>query len=239
MVDTATRTVTSTVPTGTAPHGVAVSPDGSLVYVANHDGNSVSVVDAATGATTATVPAGAGPEAVAFHPSGTRAYVTDGNAGTVTVLDTATATVASTITVGSRPLGVAFAPPTADLGVALTATGVPGLPAGRITYTVTLTDNGPSPLTSGTVTATLPAGTTATTSSCTPVGSRVTCTVGALAPGATTTRTFTVPLGALTLGLPYTVTVQRTASSPTDPDPADDTASRTCTVITSLIINCG
>ncbi|MEU3510478.1 hypothetical protein ABZ733_21755 [Streptomyces longwoodensis] len=97
----------------------------------------------------------------------------------------------------------------------------------------------PSPLASGTVTATLPAGATATSGSCTAAGSRVTCTVGALAPGATDTRTFAVPLGALTVGLPYTVTVQRTASSPADPDPSDDTASRTCTVITSLIVTCG
>ncbi|MEU9559923.1 hypothetical protein AB0E03_31770 [Streptomyces fumanus] len=123
--------------------------------------------------------------------------------------------------------------------MSLTAVGVPGLPVGRITYTVTLTNNGPSTLTSGTVTATLPAGTTATSGSCTPVGSRVACTVGTLAPGAATTRTFTVAIGTLTVGLPYTVTVKRAASAPADPGPADDTASRTCTVITALIINCG
>jgi hypothetical protein len=42
----------------------------------------------------------------------------------------------------------------------------------------------------------------------------------------------------LTLCLPCTVTATRTASAPADPNPANDSATRTCTVITSLIINC-
>ncbi|MEZ0092469.1 hypothetical protein [Streptacidiphilus sp. EB129] len=66
----------------------------------------------------------------------------------------------------------------------------------------------------------------------------VICTLGALADGASTTRTFTVPIGLLTLGWPYAVTATRTASTPVDPNPANDSATRTCTIVTSLIINC-
>jgi hypothetical protein len=88
------------------------------------------------------------------------------------------------------------------------------------------------------VTATLPLSMTATSNSCDATGSRVTCTVGPLAAGASTTRTFTVPVGLLTVGLPYTVTATRTGSSPADPNTADDTATRTCTVVTSLVITC-
>ncbi|MFY9824445.1 MAG: hypothetical protein WAM82_23920 [Thermoanaerobaculia bacterium] len=40
------------------PVGVAVSPDGRRVYVANGHANSVSVIDAATGTLTATIPVG-------------------------------------------------------------------------------------------------------------------------------------------------------------------------------------
>ena len=35
VIDTATNTVTATVPVGGRPSGVAVTPDGAFVYVAN------------------------------------------------------------------------------------------------------------------------------------------------------------------------------------------------------------
>ena len=35
VIDTASNTVVTTVPVGTSPHGVAVTPDGKHVYVAN------------------------------------------------------------------------------------------------------------------------------------------------------------------------------------------------------------
>jgi uncharacterized repeat protein (TIGR01451 family) len=124
--------------------------------------------------------------------------------------------------------------------VTLAAKGTPGLLNGHIDYTVTLTNHGPSELSSATVTAALPAPmTAATSSSCTTTSGRVVCTVGTLASGAVTTRTFRVPVGTLILGLPYTVKVTRTAGNPVDPQPANDTATRTCTVVTSLIITCG
>jgi hypothetical protein len=94
----------------------------------------------------------------------------------------------------------------AELAVTLAATAHPGLLLGHITYVITITDNGPSALTSATITAKLPTPMTAISSDCT-VGSgpTVTCTIGALASGAHMTRTFTVPIGLLTLDWPYTV----------------------------------
>ncbi|MEZ0092468.1 hypothetical protein [Streptacidiphilus sp. EB129] len=53
---------------------------------------------------------------------------------------------------------------TAGLSFTLAAIGVPGLLGGHINYTITVTDNGPSALTSATVTATLPSPMTATSS---------------------------------------------------------------------------
>lgn len=126
----------------------------------------------------------------------------------------------------------------ADLSVALAATGVPGLLGGRIDYTVTVTDHGPSALVSGTVTATLPAPMTASSSDCTSSGGHVSCAIGALAGGASLTRHFSAPVGLLTLGVPYAVTATRTASSPVDLVPGNDSATRNCTVLTSLIISC-
>jgi len=44
VIDIANNTVTATVPVGTSPWGVAVSPDGSKVYVANNESNDISVI---------------------------------------------------------------------------------------------------------------------------------------------------------------------------------------------------
>ncbi len=103
VLDTATNTVSATVHLsgGSGIYGgVAVSPDGSRVYVAPVYG-PVSVLDTATNTIIATVPVN-NPQAVAVSPDGLRAYVADslwnwGSVGTVAVIDTATNTVSTTI----------------------------------------------------------------------------------------------------------------------------------------------
>ena len=60
---------------GSGPYGVAVSPDGTKVYVANDNSNTVSVIDTATNTVTATVPVGSYPSGVAVSPDGTKVYV--------------------------------------------------------------------------------------------------------------------------------------------------------------------
>ena len=62
VIDTASNTVTATVPVGIQPIGVAVAPSGGLVYVTNHASGSISVIDAASNTVTATVPAPASRE---------------------------------------------------------------------------------------------------------------------------------------------------------------------------------
>ena len=44
VVNTATNTVIATIPVGTNPSGVAVSPDGNYLYVTNRGSNTVSVI---------------------------------------------------------------------------------------------------------------------------------------------------------------------------------------------------
>ncbi len=123
VIDTATNMVTATItipvdsgtPTPFAgPGGVAVSPDGSKVYVANIESNTVSVIDTATNTITTTIPVGSFPESVAVSPDGSKVYVTNGTSGTtpgtVSVIDTATNTVIATIPAGVNPFGVAVTP---------------------------------------------------------------------------------------------------------------------------------
>jgi YVTN family beta-propeller protein len=64
MIATASNTVVATVPVGTFPDGVAVTPDGKHAYVANFNSNNVSVIDTATNTVVATVGVGSGPAAV-------------------------------------------------------------------------------------------------------------------------------------------------------------------------------
>jgi YVTN family beta-propeller protein len=99
---------------GNLPFGVAVTPDGSHVYVTNQVSDTVSVIETATNTVTATVGVGKRPAGVAVTPNGAFVYV--GNAGTfdvvasVSVIDTATNTVTATVPVGNLPVGVAVTP---------------------------------------------------------------------------------------------------------------------------------
>jgi len=127
----------------------------------------------------------------------------------------------------------------ADAAVTLTATPQPGLLQRNIDFAVTVVNNGPGLLRSVNIGNVLPSGVSAAASGpCLPVVGQVICTIPTLAQGASTTMHFTVPLQLLSLGLPYTFTTSRTASVSRDLNPANDTASRRCTVITSLLVSC-
>ncbi|MBN8467395.1 VCBS repeat-containing protein [Corallococcus exiguus] len=106
-------------------------------------------------------------------------------------------------------------------------------------YDVTVTNNGPEPLDMATVTASLPVPLTASPGGdCTPGTRSAICGFGPINPGATQRRSFTVPLNLFTIGLPFTVTARRTASTPVDPNAANDQSSRRCTVIGPLLAFC-
>jgi len=95
--------VVATIDVGLAPFGVAVTPDGSKVYVTNLN-NTVSVIAAATNAVSATISVGNGPVGVAFTPDGSEAYVTNEFDHTVSVIATATNAVVATVDVGTSPI---------------------------------------------------------------------------------------------------------------------------------------
>lgn len=96
------------VPTGLAPAGVAVSPDGAVVATADRDADRVSLFDATSGALRAQVAVGAHPFAVVFHPDG-RLFSADVQAHQISVIDPAKGAVTGTVPTGSHPYGVAFA----------------------------------------------------------------------------------------------------------------------------------
>ncbi len=135
VLSAATGRVLATVAVGDDPAGLAVSPDGSQVWVVNTTlssfgtgsssgagPGSVSVVSTATDHVLGTIPVGSGPIDVAFSPDGRSAYVTNNGVllpGSVSVIDTTTLEVVGTLTptpapspasAGSNPTSVAVTP---------------------------------------------------------------------------------------------------------------------------------
>ncbi|HEY6347720.1 MAG TPA: YncE family protein [Bryobacteraceae bacterium] len=122
VIDTSNNTVIATVMVGTQPQGIAVTPDGASVYVANCGGD-VWVIDTASNKVATKFLAGACPTGVAITPDGTRAYVTLDNANSVAVIDTSSNTVITKIPVGIAPGGIAITPDGTRVYVANVGTG--------------------------------------------------------------------------------------------------------------------
>jgi YVTN family beta-propeller protein len=119
VIDTINNTVVATIPVGSAPNGVAITPDGTrpndddgrrqkpLAYVTNEADNTVSVIDTASNTVVATIPVRQEPNGVAVTPDGTHAYVTNKLDDSVSVIDTSSNTVVATVPGFVLPTGVA------------------------------------------------------------------------------------------------------------------------------------
>jgi YVTN family beta-propeller protein len=107
VIDTASQQVTTTL-TVSQPEGLAVTPDGTQLYVCNIDG-TVTVIDTATNQITNTIEVGRAqghlPWDVAFTPNGKKAYIAakpngssrGKNKGYLAVIDTATQSVVASL----------------------------------------------------------------------------------------------------------------------------------------------
>jgi YVTN family beta-propeller protein len=89
VIDTATHTEIDTIEVnvGTSrPHGSALSPDGSVLYV-NVTSGTLEVIEVATGNTLASLAMDVDPLEVVVSPDGTHAYVVHRSGGTLAVID--------------------------------------------------------------------------------------------------------------------------------------------------------
>src|SRR5262249_60163711 len=94
----------TTVSLGDFGKGVAVSPDGSRVFVTNFDSTQLAIVNPANGSVSRRplgVEGDTSPGDVAVSPDGSRAYVVNSFEATVAVIDTAGREQVATIPVGS------------------------------------------------------------------------------------------------------------------------------------------
>ena len=87
VVDIRQRKLIKVLPSGTDPEQVAVSRDGTRVFVANEDAAELSVVDLKSGNVIATAKTGDEPEGVAIRPDGKVVYVTSEGDGDVAAID--------------------------------------------------------------------------------------------------------------------------------------------------------
>ena len=101
-------TVIASIPVGSSPSGVAVTPDGGKVYVTNtgtgESPGTVSVISTATDTVIATIGVGFGPTGIAVTPDGSKVYVANLLSNTVSVINAASDTVTATIPVGNFPI---------------------------------------------------------------------------------------------------------------------------------------
>ena len=120
VVDTATDTVIATTNTGSLPGQVALTPNGSKLYVALQStfvnvgtaqgflpAKVVASIDTATTALVGWIVVSNRPAGLAVTPDGSEVYVAIPTSGTVAVIATATDTVSTSVPVGATPGAVA------------------------------------------------------------------------------------------------------------------------------------
>src|SRR3954469_25671488 len=131
VIDTRTDSLIATIPVGTRPRGVKVSPDGRLVYVAlsgspkcppsmsdaeceklkaDKSKDGIAVVDAASRRVAKVLPGGSDPETFDISEDGSTLFVSNEDAGTASIVDIASGKIRSTVPVGKEPEGVRLQP---------------------------------------------------------------------------------------------------------------------------------
>jgi YVTN family beta-propeller protein len=142
ITDSASPVFVQSISVGVKPFGIAVSPDGSKVYVTNRGisgSGSVSVISTASNTVIGTIGLGAStnPAGIVVTPNGAKLYVANTGTGQVAVINAATNTVAGTIAVSAEPRGIAITP---DGTRVLVATGSLNVALATLTVINTATD---------------------------------------------------------------------------------------------------
>jgi YVTN family beta-propeller protein len=95
---------------GSDPEQLAVSSDGTHLFVANEDVGEANVINVEDGKVLATFKVGGEPEGVQLRPDGQVVYVTSEEDGQVAVIDAVNQKLLKTFKVGPRPRSTTFLP---------------------------------------------------------------------------------------------------------------------------------
>ena len=110
VIDVATNTVLSS-PIDVIATDMAVTPDGSRVYLTRRGSDDVRVIDTNTNTVLeSSIPVGREPRGIAITPDGSRAYVANLGSDEISVIDLGTDSVVQSIPTGDRPGGIVITP---------------------------------------------------------------------------------------------------------------------------------
>ncbi len=131
VIDLASGAVVKEIETGLHPSGMALSPDGTHLYVANANSDTVSVIDTAENTVSQTLgarpmeslPFGSAPNALSVSPDGTLLYIANGGNNLLGVLDLASGRMQGLIPTGWYPGAVKLA----DSGNLICVANIKGL----------------------------------------------------------------------------------------------------------------
>ncbi len=118
VINTSTNTIFATIPVDAQPEGVAVSADGSRVYVTCTASNTVTVINTLTNTVVASIPVGPGLYGLAVSPDGKNVYAASGGNNSIYVINTATNSVTASIPVGLLPVSLCVSADNSKLYVA-------------------------------------------------------------------------------------------------------------------------
>jgi YVTN family beta-propeller protein len=137
VINLQTNSVQTTIsdPSFNEPYTVIINAAGTLAYVTNSGGTTITIINIATNTVIGTIGGFDGPSGMAISPDGTTAYVNNygsssgvgsGNGTTVSVVNLNTNTIIDTITVGLAPASLAITPDGAFVYVINYVDGNPG-----------------------------------------------------------------------------------------------------------------
>ena len=109
VLDTESNTVVSTLEAGGSPRAIFLSPDDSMIYVADTIGDRVVAIRTDSG-NVMSVPVGDRPEAVAASPDGRFLYCVNFLSQTLSVIDVPALSVVDEVALGNGPSGIAVSP---------------------------------------------------------------------------------------------------------------------------------
>lgn len=110
VVDTRTRRLIQTVPTGNGsrPGRILLQPDGRMVWVGLDGTAQVAVIEVQSNRLITTVPVGQGLHTLAAIPESRLMYVTNSRSDTVSVIDAETRSAVATVAVGKTPVALTY-----------------------------------------------------------------------------------------------------------------------------------
>jgi YVTN family beta-propeller protein len=110
VIEIDSKKVIATIPVGSFPWGMRLSPDGKKIYTCNLGDNTISVVDALSLKNIGTIPVGFMPWSIKVTPDQKNALVTCFKDNTVQVIDLQKNKVTQTLKVGKSPRSIKLNP---------------------------------------------------------------------------------------------------------------------------------